>query len=913
MISNLKIKNSFNFLLQNSFPVFIPLSIAVGLIFLLLRDYRLEILDYSMEIGIATFRDVDIQKRISIFYCCTALFISSFLFSSALLNFLFLKRPFLRTILFKYQYLFTAFIILTFFSLINNPQEECTNILLVLIINLILFISFSNKETQIEDPFFQLNVIALSSAILISTLSAAIPFPICFLIFFGVYLAGFRLIGDKIFHPILYYFPFILVFAKIIFFILDSHDIHIIGSKALSLIITLLLAGMLFLTRKTSYFKNSTIHVYFFLLGFCFIMNFYESVISNNELFEPANTVNTMMNWFSFHRIPFIQQFNSHEISDYNLAPLYALLNGYENNFSFNLYNGLFYDILTVTGFWYFSKIISDKLFLFVLFMLLPVTMVISGNQLILFILIYALIQFINASTLKNFILLVLVQALVLLFRLDIGIACVSATGSIIILLFLTNKFSCSRKQLIIWCGATLILFAGIYGLTILKFPETPGNILLVYDYIKSAQAHGFRDIYNEFGARFINYYFVFTLIVAVSTIYFSIKVISSASVKILPFTILFLNIDFIFNFQRFLVRHSLIEGDWQFDWLHHAIFLLTLYYFVRNLQHKFSILIIVLLVFEFNFTIGFLENKPKALAENIPSRSRDFRFYSKKETNIIHAQIDTEFYNKEIKGVVSFLNSNLKKEETFIECAYNPTLYFFAQKEVPGYFNQFLQNLVTPRMVQKTVEGFKKYKIPYCVYSNIKHGKSESIDEIPNEIRYFDLYQYLFEEYKPYTIAGNYFIWNKKSSSETDPVNARSADSIGKQIELYDLMKYPKFLYQKSPERKETLPLVKTNDSTFIFRNSFKTRRYNYINIFAKNLFPAQAERYITLSYYKDQQLLGSYKMIVFAKKNISNNGYKIPISAQYNWYQYIANKIIVTTDNDQVRIEKLSLEIDR
>ena len=80
--------------------------------------------------------------------------------------------------------------------------------------------------------------------------------------------------------------------------------------------------------------------------------------------------------------------------------------------------------------------------------------------------------------------------------------------------------------------------------------------------------------------------------------------------------------------------------------------------------------------------------------------------------------------------------------------------LYYYAQRKVPSYFNQSLQNEVTEKIQRINLEQTEGLDIPFVVFSHYPDNWWDNTDGVPNAIRYPVLANWIYKNYLPDTLV---------------------------------------------------------------------------------------------------------------------------------------------------------------
>jgi hypothetical protein len=124
--------------------------------------------------------------------------------------------------------------------------------------------------------------------------------------------------------------------------------------------------------------------------------------------------------------------------------------------------------------------------------------------------------------------------------------------------------------------------------------------------------------------------------------------------------------------------------------------------------------------------------------------------------------------YEWRTKTIVNFLKSNLSQQETFLDFTYNPTLYYYTQKNVPSFFSQHIQNTVSEKAQEMNIKELENSSIKYVLFACQNGFGVNDSDGIPNRVRYFRTTNNIFKHFIPYKEVGGYFVYIRKEFSHS-------------------------------------------------------------------------------------------------------------------------------------------------
>jgi hypothetical protein len=492
------------------------------------------------------------------------------------------------------------------------------------------------------------------------------------------------------------------------------------------------------------------------------------------DLFEMANPINAQMRIFQFGEIPLIDFMSSHMLSEQIGGIFYHMIYGFDGSLNF-----LSYDFFYNLGFWLIAFVWLNRLFGtqwpgLIFLVSFPYLESFLPSYLIFTLLsFFAIHYFIRKPNTLRFLLLGFSFIVLICWRLDTGVA--ALFGGIIyfgVRIYLETSRP-SFKTILKGLAAMLIALGVIVLIAVwLRGGETLlQNFRTAFHYISGHQAHGYTSISSSFDHNFYFFYF-FLPILAVTGIAFLIKSLKNISYdgelwrKYAMLSSLFFFLIFLANFPRGLVRHGFIEG---YDHYLASSFYLALTLGIlgvvrlKSTVHRFILFslsgfisLIALKYFPLNQNIGALDkflNQPSILIGDASDISGRITGPDRKK--------------EEQQELVNYLSENLTQDQTFLDFSNAPLLYFYANKEVPSYFCQNLQNSIDDFTQINHLERVDPKRVPIVVYSHIPPLSYDRVDGVPNSLRYYLISEYIFKNYHPVLRMSERSVWLNRELSK--------------------------------------------------------------------------------------------------------------------------------------------------
>jgi hypothetical protein len=700
------------------------------------------------------------------------------------------------------------------------------------------------------------------------------------------------------------------------FFYYYTHNVFL-GFKKIFLILlfSTFLFIYFFLSCKKNFKTTSTQLVTKFfgpsiLIAFT-LMVFYQPIIEfNNETFELANSTNAMLRIFKLHQIPFIDYLSSHMLYEQWYGIIYNLIFGYKNTIDFTIY-AFFNKLFLIFTIYYFLNKLFKNSFLSVIFILCfhYIDYVFFQHVFLCVILLFIFQNSIVKNTVIIYFLLFIFTFLLIFYRLDTGIVGAMTMISFLTLWFFTNNFKINYKKILKAIGLTI---STISILVVIAFALRDKkvifeNITLAMHYISSNQAHGLHTLSVHYPHQFLIYHLFFPFILAsifLYTIYslYRNKIESCYSkdqVYVLN-TILFISILFIINFQRGIVRHGFAEEN---EYYLISTFFVTLSLFVVFIS-KIKTKILQFTIFYCILFSSFILFKYFPLPKETSYFERAIKQNSFR--NNIQTINNIDFKGRVIEdslksihrydSLISFLNKKLNKNQTFIDFSNTPILYYYAEKYIPGYFNQNLQNTVDEFTQLSLLKELNPYQFPIVLYASYPLTWFDQTDDIPNQVRYNLISEFIHKNYTPFKIINGKNIWIAKHTLEKNDTIVESLYSNVIPINYRRLSEFIGDYYQRKKFDKlgvifSTRNFIQEKNNTTLISTPFLSKAYHhcYLDIFFSKKSKVENSVRVQLLDSIDQTVGDFY----FENYHTTRKHFFLRVSNSYLWHTKNVKKI--------------------
>lgn len=707
-------------------------------------------------------------------------------------------------------------------------------------------------------------------------------------------------------------------FLELMFFIRQAHG-YIINYKLYFVAAVLGLYLLMWFLRKTKTTVSCTtkkmIRVWLApSLLFAFVLlAFYQPLLQQQtEMFESANPANSVMNVFRFGEIPILDFTSAHMLSEQWYGYLYALIFGWKGQPDF-----VVYELLNTFIFYLILYALLNRLFhrpLLSIFFIVSFPFIREVFYPHIFIAVLPLFlskQLFERSSPRNFLNLFLLLLALILWKIDTGAAVVFASLLYFPLLWLVSgrRFPLYNfiKGVLLFAVICLI---GLGCAILLRSPELVlTNLKMTLHLFAASQAHGYFQLMNNPTQQFYVYHVLFPFTAVILCIYIVIllrKYYRYALLKegFLLLSSLFLFLLFLGNLQRGLVRHGFAEqGEIILSSTFFAALALLIVHWCKSGKAINQIvifyvsaffLLIVLKFFPYRSDGLSLENALVNNAFKTDYANLDWKHYQGRTF------VDTDFIRENYGDLKSFLDRQLSSEQTFLDFSNTPTLYYFCERKVVGYFNQNMQNTVDDYLQLQLLKEAGINKVPVVVFANYPRNFFDATDDVPNVLRYYLVAEHIFDHYRPYGVIGNKSIWMSKSFHPLP--EADLADTIITQVDATQFSLLPEYIglfyndaMDKEGNKKDLKSVLVKTRKDFVVRSDslFLPLDHNVL---------AMKHCYLSVEFEKRPEYFEPFQMEVqfadtakstvgiftFTRRDRASSIYMFRLSNHYFWHRY-------------------------
>lgn len=508
-------------------------------------------------------------------------------------------------------------------------------------------------------------------------------------------------------------------------------------------------------------------YIYFpLLVAIIATYKFYQPtlVLNSLDLFHFGEITLPTHQLFHFGKIPFIDIFPTHQISDMFTQTLYALLNGVKG-IDFILWQYVMRVVTAILFYYLILSITKKPLFSFLASIILSVLftepILLGRGSFLIIIVMLCLPRLIKVKVgFHNYVLLWLFVFFVTLWRFDFGVFLIL---SILATLFLIYLKDLKLEQFVNYVKYVLLSFLLVFSILFLFYIIllliTEHSFNKLYQVMKwltfQSETMGRVAIMRDFSFLALLQYFIIPFFTLSFVIYFIYKIIKrETNFRRHQYVILFIAIISLIFSMRGLQRHSLYEQ--YSSYLFPLLVCLAPFYFTYKLK-KFAntLFLSFFIVYVFIYPAGFTHNIT-IFPDNLDTLFV-FKQWEHREQRVL-------IKNKsQYSSLKRFFDKHLDVDQTFYDFSNAPMLYVFTDRKFPSFI---IPNLYqTSETIQKSLvrDLEKQYEEDKLIYIIFKQGTWwDDVDMVPNEVRSYRVAEYIYRNFRPLGKIDNYEIWVK-------------------------------------------------------------------------------------------------------------------------------------------------------
>ncbi len=698
--------------------------------------------------------------------------------------------------------------------------------------------------------------------------------------------------------------------------------------------IAVMCAVMFFFLRKSEITKCWRKTVYpLFILGTGFLsVQLPLTQVGKYDIMESSNYSVLISNALNFGMIPTIQEYGGHQLQSVIGGLIYGILNNDFKGAAFAPYAVyitpvlalLFYEIIKrITG--------EDMAFWISLFIPYYGEWFYYGMGALTCI---AAIKFLNKKTYLSAALLWAVCVMCVLYRLDMGFAFGIAVSGTLLLYCIINKDVTAFKRLGITFLISAVIAAALWF--VLCIFKNVDPIMRLREYLALSASNQVWSYENIGDSTTVIFAFTYVLIPlsCICIVIFLIlnkRFYNQNGISLWAITLIF-GMAYIANFQRALTRHSLAEMNTSVCFFT-ALFFLSIFITIQfNKKWIFPIAFSGFIILDTLLT-GTSVFSQKCLMDNAVNKVNEI--VSEWKTSDFEKKACRITWSKELSDeavpLQDICNTVLSDNETFADFINEDFLYSVIGRRFPVYMSQS-PLMVSGEFTQEMFIDEISEDCPLVLMPTDESGYRElAMDDIANPVRYYKLAEYIYRNYRPLVKTGDNALWcrneryrefSTKLSDKYEKIDygydiSGNPENI-KYVHNYELQKLP-YLWGNKDEKKawdnKRLCDVSLGDNgiyQFDVLDASQKEKGNYLMFECTN----DADATENNGFIKINLSVGCMKQSEFEEKY--RYSFDIPagesrelirISADYCWYAYECNAIMIDSGNENIGAVKMAV----
>lgn len=944
-------------------PLALTLSVLLALLIvglvLFSADLNLESFEHR-TIGIIVVKAVDVNARTGLYFISVAIFIS-IVFGGSLIFTSLLERldrsPWRRYVVVERKVLFllAAFTCLVLLLCAGSEFQEywAESILLISLIFLVLFVVLLKLVSlwqgwQLHRLFtsYSINVLALIFPILIFYLVwyflgiQSLIEPIYIPWYLGLWAAFYAIYGllrrlAQSRHISVYRLDSALQRAGVCALILPlvfpfATEVHyaLLGVVAITyrtlctifVIALLILGGLAFWrtlsgTRPGVRRSKMIVNVYFPLFIFVnAVLVYYKADIlfPSFDTFHYGERLISAQQLFQYYRIPFIDLYPTHGMSDVLIDILYYAVNGYRM-FEPYVWQWI-YQVLMFVPMYFLLKQMMAPLSALLIVWLLPATRVFDIFYAVFLIEVLIIIYVWRRPSTRRYWLMWASVLCLVIFRVDFGIAALAGVGFILgiqALVFMLDRDRAALKQMLVYnlvpafvlFGGMIAVFWALAALRGVSFREIMDQVTMFITF--QGVTMGKPEIYTEFSWVVLLRYLVLPLIGVIVLLWFLYqRVVMKNQVPFFGYGLTFLAVASLVLFARAFqghVSHPL------YTTVLFAFLAFLLPYLVKKISPG-AALLISLGVFA-AYWVLFPGGRSLVSKGNYLLLAS---FDQKGE----RASYDLTPY----ENFLGFLEDNLGDDQTFYDFTNSPLLYILSGREFLPYLIPNLyhtSDVIQDIALEKLEKAWGEAHLPIVVFKQDSQFW-DNMDGVPNEVRSYRIAEYIYRHYEPLGIIPaahlNYQVWLDK---RIDPSRLGNLEKYGlieidgiRQDFSLGLLPYLWGTFDEKDAAKttEVLQVLKEKPISlqagkpriFAVDPSLNRESGNYLDLRVKSRKPGS----ITIVYGEDGESRFSFDII----GSDQYETYLVRLSSQWQWMAEKISELAIESSNN-IQIDSIAI----
>lgn len=470
---------------------------------------------------------------------------------------------------------------------------------------------------------------------------------------------------------------------------------------------------------------------------------------------------------FLFGKVPLIDLRLSHTFSDMFFQTLYTWINGY-HGMDMMVWARWMPPVFFMILLYFFLSRMTSPLFALLVTSLTPITGLVKEYYTFVFVPALLLCHALKQPGYLRFLGVWISSALLFFWRVDFGLIGLVALGLVLTAFGLRASLRHLKIMVVplVWvAGASALLLGCLAWLSDRPVIDTLHFLFRTYSYRLITRTRP--TVIDNYTISAIFQYYLFPAISWIYLAYLGVqRVIRNDRLPPYKYMLAFLAAFSLIISTRSLERHSLIEG---FNPYLFVLLWALLPYMVattRWLARYGRLWFLAILLFNTLFLLPPLGLREYIKMFHVVKQGHLFEF------NPWHANARRFFFREDRhRGIVEFLTTHLKGDETFFDFSNAPLLYVLTNKEFPTYVIPNLAQtaeIVQARVLEELRTFHEQDRLPFVVF---KQGKFfwDNTDDVPNEVRCYRIAEFIYRHYVPLVEIDGFQVWQQKERAPVD------------------------------------------------------------------------------------------------------------------------------------------------
>lgn len=653
------------------------------------------------------------------------------------------------------------------------------------------------------------------------------------------------------------------------------------------------------------------------------------------DLFESANHGLIVSEFFRYGKIPLVETFDAHMMSNSIGGILFGALNRDVFSGMFLNYGEYLFRPILMLLFYKLLKSFFSRDFAFFMVLLIPLAPPIIYADFA-YLAIFAVIQALRKDSFGGYLLYWSSLVLICVYRLDSGFAFSVATVAAFLATALVKKekFRLSR-YLSSFLLVIAVFFSGYFLASMVKGFDGVGRLREILSIISSNVNWAYNAIgESQVQAYLFSYvaipFIVIALLFALTFFAWTKKVQIPSDRLLILFT---LGFAYVANISRALVRHSVQERQLQTVLYTAVVFIaLSAATFVsRYRKEVFLLLLVGMVVFTAKQKPLVYINRDSILTTSLTRLMSGELVRENPDSRVQRAVLSQEMKDKyQLDGTVRMIRALMDGEETYLDFTNQSLLYALSDKEKPVYVNQSPGLLSGEYSQERFIEQVEERKedVVFALMPVMEAGHTHMLDGIANSYRYYKVSEYLSQNFRPLYSYGNLALWVRMDRYEevrtrlNDPVRMSDVEGAPvdysysdlEKLHTYDLKQVPFIWGTYDEEESHKNPVLHENFEDRggyydIDLGGIPKEKGNYLLLEADTDTAGNA----AISFGKmEDGVFRPLSRFTFEMRTGKGNRYMLRVSSDFHWYSGEVDAFILEADTPMENTRITLLEGD-